>query len=34
MADPERERIPIRLRPIYDQLISRTDAVCRELLEG
>jgi hypothetical protein len=32
MADPERERIPIRLRPIYDELVSRTDAVCREHL--
>jgi len=32
MADPERESIPIRLRPIYDELVSRTDAVCREHL--
>jgi hypothetical protein len=32
MADPEREHIPIRLRPIYDELVSRTDAVCREHL--
>ena len=32
MADPERERIPTRLRPIYDELVSRTDAVCGEHL--
>jgi hypothetical protein len=32
MADPERERIPIGLRPIYDELVSRTGAVCREHL--
>jgi hypothetical protein len=32
MADPERERIPIGLRPIYDELVSRTGAFCREHL--
>jgi hypothetical protein len=32
MPDPERERIPTRLRPAYDELVSRTDAVCREHL--
>jgi hypothetical protein len=32
MADPEREHIPIGLRPIYDELVSRTGAVCREHL--
>jgi hypothetical protein len=32
MANPERERIPIRPRPVYDELVSRTGAVCREHL--
>ena len=32
MPDPERERIPTRLRPVYDELVSRTDVVCREHL--
>jgi hypothetical protein len=33
MLDPERESIPTRLRPIYDGLVSRTGAVCREHLD-
>jgi uncharacterized protein DUF6398 len=32
MPDPERERIPTRVRPTYDELVSRTDAVCRDHL--
>ena len=32
MPEPEHERIPSRLRPIYDELVSRTDAVCRDHL--
>src|SRR5215207_9889351 len=29
MSDPERDHIPSRLRPFYDELVRRTDAVCR-----
>ncbi len=32
MPDPEHQRVPTRLRPVYDELASRTDAVCREHL--
>ena len=28
MSDADRESVPIRLRPYYDALVSRTDAVC------
>ena len=32
MPDPDRESVPVRLRPYYDELVSRTDAVCGEHL--
>ncbi len=29
---PDRETVPVRLRPIFDAIVERTDAVCREHL--
>ena len=32
MSDSERDSVPVRMRPYYDALISRTDAVCNDHL--
>lgn len=33
MSDSDRESVPIRMRPYYDALVSRTDAVCNAHLD-
>ena len=31
-VDPERQGVPVSLRPIYDEIVRRSDDVCREHL--
>ena len=33
MSDADRDSVPARMRPYYDDLVRRTDAVCREHLD-